>query len=903
MRNIIFSCFNKTDPIYSDYLTLYIEEAKNYEVNFKVQNILKDQEKKYFEYLLNSFDSSGAFPGKDLFEMVFPETKGGFAKTVEIPITDLRVYIFNVIDARLNDYVHDSISKLNQRVKDEGINQEISDEFSRLETLSNRNKVREVELDIDSKKEYELKKLRPTGLQTGIKEIDNRIGGMSEGTVTTIAGFTSQFKCVSEDERVLTDRGLLTMKEIYHIGVDSGLEVQSEFGMRKLVAVHDEGRKESYIVSIGGIPIETSPVHRFRVLTDRGLEWVEARNLKLGDKVVQSLKESFHKGEDGDPDFWRLYGQFCGDGYYDKNGGHGEILICCPYEKLVGMDTERLFSKFFSKYTVLKLKPAKEGYKEQYRIRASYSNALVSGFEDFVGKKARTKEFPVRLYYMNRKCWESFILGLYETDGSSGDNLGFTMSNKPFLLGVSRLLSAMGISSTLIYTGVKNDSYHLMVSGGRSKNRFSKIVESVNFKASNKKVFEEVKDISRYFPTRSEFLVYKKEKYTRRDYGVFRNFCCKDKKSNFSTIKRVCESYPEFLESDYFREILEAELNWNTVTNITQSECYMYDLTVEGSPTYLLNGYVTHNTTFALNIAHINAYYLGYNIAYISLETPKEDMNWNLLSCHSFIQDAPGFGKYNFVGHDKMRHCTMTPEEEDFIFNVVEPDLKNDYIGDDGKTHKRGKIVILDESDFNTFSFSEITSVLEKVDDELEGHLDAVIVDYVQLCKFSGSGYTADTNSQINAYVTFFRRLSQNFRKVVDASGKEDTKQLVMILLAQLNRGGWQKASRNNGKYDLTALADANELERGSYRIFTTYTTEEMKGRKSAQVQILKNRSGQTMYEPAVVYADGEAYVFADEDSQAGNTFGSGTFDGTASIDSAFSNIDFDDFGSLGGII
>ena len=30
MRNIIFSCFNKSDPIYADYLTLYIEEAKNY---------------------------------------------------------------------------------------------------------------------------------------------------------------------------------------------------------------------------------------------------------------------------------------------------------------------------------------------------------------------------------------------------------------------------------------------------------------------------------------------------------------------------------------------------------------------------------------------------------------------------------------------------------------------------------------------------------------------------------------------------------------------------------------------------------------------------------------------------------------------------------------------------------
>lgn len=292
-----------------------------------------------------------------------------------------------------------------------------------------------------------------------------------------------------------------------------------------------------------------------------------------------------------------------------------------------------------------------------------------------------------------------------------------------------------------------------------------------------------------------------------------------------------------------------------------------------------------YKTTMSLNIAHLNAYELGYNICYLSLETPKEDINWNLLSCHSY---STKFKRYNFVSHAKMRWGTMTADEEDFIFNEVEPDLKNDYIDDEGNTRKRGKVIILDESDFKTFSFGEISSVIEKVDDKLGGKLDCVIVDYIQLCKFSGQGVTYDANSQINSYVTFFRRLAQNFKKEIKEDGTEEVRQLTMILLAQINRSSWQKASRNDGRYDITCLADANELERGSARVFTTYTSEDLKARKSAQVQILKNRAGQTMYDPVTVYADGEAYVFMSEDGM-NSSFGG---DGLASVESAFASMD-----------
>lgn len=765
MRNVIYSCLSKSDPYYVDYLRIFEEEADNYKKQFKIDGVLSDVERKFMDFIIKSYEVSGETPSLDLFVKMFSEypVEDDLRIAEEIGINDFRVYIFNLIDKRVNKYIANRLDELNAKVKSDGITDDIAQEFTKLTSLSNRNKAKDINIEIDSKQEYDNKKLRPVGLVTGIPEIDDKIGGMSPGTVTTIAGFTSQYKCVSENERVYTNRGLLTMKEIYNIGVHSDLMVQSEFGMRKLVAVHDEGVKNSYIIYIGGIPIETSPVHRFRVLIDDGLEWVEAQNLKCGDRVVQSLKYCHHDGG-GNSEYWK----------------HSAELIA----------------------------------------------------------KTR-KEFDKNLFTESIVCWKAFIGELFRHIGYVIENgktfMYFFSDTKAY--SVSRLLSAMGISTVFVNS-------KLFIKGSVSLQRFIDVVGI--------HTYNEVVHFVRLSELDDEYI-------GDNELVAIRN---KD-----------------------FDEYKYAELTWNVVTDIEQSECYMYDLTVEGSPTYCLNGYVTHNTTMSLNIAHLNAYELGYNICYLSLETPKEDINWNLLSCHSY---STKFQRYNFVSHAKMRWGTMTADEEDFIFNEVEPDLKNDYIDDEGNTRKRGKVIILDESDFKTFSFGEISSVIEKVDDKLGGKLDCVIVDYIQLCKFSGQGVTYDANSQINSYVTFFRRLAQNFKKEIKEDGTEEVRQLTMILLAQINRSSWQKASRNDGRYDITCLADANELERGSARVFTTYTSEDLKARKSAQVQILKNRAGQTMYDPVTVYADGEAYVFMSEDGM-NSSFGG---DGLASVESAFASMD-----------
>lgn len=254
-------------------------------------------------------------------------------------------------------------------------------------------------------------------------------------------------------------------------------------------------------------------------------------------------------------------------------------------------------------------------------------------------------------------------------------------------------------------------------------------------------------------------------------------------------------------------------------------------------------------TTFAINIAYNNTYKLGYNVVYISLEVPKEDIIYNILSRHSFDTK---FDKYPFVGHRRIRQLEISEEEEEYVFN----DVLDDFM-EEGK----GELVILDETDFKSFTFPEIRKKLEEVDERIGG-IDGIIWDHANLFKFSETEKRLTQNDIINEYVSWIRQIGIKWLKDEETG---DYRQLTNIILAQANRQGWKKADKNGGRYDLTAIAEANELERSAYRVFSVYTSEDLKQSKECTVQILKNRSGPTMYEPLSVFADPEPYVIGDD--------------------------------------
>lgn len=262
-------------------------------------------------------------------------------------------------------------------------------------------------------------------------------------------------------------------------------------------------------------------------------------------------------------------------------------------------------------------------------------------------------------------------------------------------------------------------------------------------------------------------------------------------------------------------------------------------------------------TTTVTNIAYRNVYDLGYNVAFISLEVPKRDIIFNVLSRHSFNTK---FAEYPYIGHDDIRKMEIDEEKEEYVFDTVLTDFEEE---------SEGELVILDETDFKAFTFPDIRKRLEEVDDRLEGGLDAVIWDHANLFKFSGKkGSYMSQYDIINEYVSFIRGLSIKWRKKEEEDKEdegEEYRQLCNIIVAQANRQGYLKAKKNGGRYNLTAIAEANELERSAYRIFSTYTDDELKQSKELKMQLLKNRSGPTIYEPITVFVEPDAYVVGEE--------------------------------------
>ena len=72
---------------------------------------------------------------------------------------------------------------------------------------------------------------------------------------------------------------------------------------------------------------------------------------------------------------------------------------------------------------------------------------------------------------------------------------------------------------------------------------------------------------------------------------------------------------------------------------------------------------------------------------------------------------------------------------------------------------------------------------------------------------------------------------------------------------------------------------EANELERASSVVMSSYVDSALKQVNSAKVQILKNRDGEVMTESMEVFVDPAYYVFGD-------------IDGAGESDMQFNNID-----------
>lgn len=242
----------------------------------------------------------------------------------------------------------------------------------------------------------------------------------------------------------------------------------------------------------------------------------------------------------------------------------------------------------------------------------------------------------------------------------------------------------------------------------------------------------------------------------------------------------------------------------------------------------VLAGYTgSYKTTWALNIAY-NAMVEGKNVLYLSLEVIKEYIFYNLISRHSFND------KFKIhIDNSKLKRRELDDKEFEYFQETIYNDFKK----------LPGRVFAIDETELENYSFYSLENKfreIEKLAQKETGHgIDMLVVDHAQLLKYDENmkGIGNETNV-VNAYVSFFRQQALNFIR--------ENKQVSVLILSQTSRDGWRKASRNEGCYDLTALADSNELERAASLVFTVFCSSSLKQVKEAKVQILKNRDGDT---------------------------------------------------------
>lgn len=264
-----------------------------------------------------------------------------------------------------------------------------------------------------------------------------------------------------------------------------------------------------------------------------------------------------------------------------------------------------------------------------------------------------------------------------------------------------------------------------------------------------------------------------------------------------------------------------------------------------GTLTTILGFTGSFKTTWALNMAY-NAISDGMNVLYLSLEVTKEKIFFSLLSRHSFDS------KFKIhLDNSKIKQKHLSEEEFNYLESTVYPDFQK----------IKGKIYVVDETEIEAYSFYALETKfreIEKLATEETGHgIDLLVIDHAQLLKFDSNmkGIGQETNV-VNAYVSFFRQEVLNWVK----SGKS----IAGLILSQSSREGFKEASKSEGKYRLTALAEANELERASSVVLSVYSSDSLKAIKSAKVQILKNRDGEVWSEPMEIFVDPVYYAFGD---------------------------------------
>ncbi len=261
---------------------------------------------------------------------------------------------------------------------------------------------------------------------------------------------SSNLCCMTADQRVVTDRGLLTVGELYRLG-----------GSNQVVGLDGVYHASEMLLPRPNAPIvriETSEGYEHKVtpdhkvwVKDRG--WVEAQHLVVGDKLLTQQLEGLW-GKQHNPELSYLMGLIAGDGTF---GEHNVFIDVWEQDFACLEETTRTVHQLLSGNTVLKTTSVNTPV---FRIDAKLGKARLASapLRRLLAEQGFTPEtkthVPELVWRGDRETVSAYLKGLYQADGnvvSSHDvtTLALASTHLDFIRDLQILWANFGVKSSI----------------------------------------------------------------------------------------------------------------------------------------------------------------------------------------------------------------------------------------------------------------------------------------------------------------------------------------------------------------------------------------------------------------------------------------------------------------------
>ena len=213
-----------------------------------------------------------------------------------------------------------------------------------------------------------------------------------------------------------------------------------------------------------------------------------------------------------------------------------------------------------------------------------------------------------------------------------------------------------------------------------------------------------------------------------------------------------------------------------------------------------------------------NAALQGFNVLHVTIEMGLDTEMTDYIIMHSH---HPKFGAKFDIKIKNYRDNKLTKEEREFLIEVAR-DLKENV---------PGKLIVKQLVD--DCSWEHIKILTEVINNEIK--IDMLFVDYMTLCTLSSDNPNAEV-SQHEENIKDARRFSENFN---EGEG------LLLLTPVQGNRTGYEVASKDEGRWDVTGIYKYSEFYKSMTILLSLWFDDDKKADNQVVVSSIKSRGSQ----------------------------------------------------------